>query len=96
MLGVVEILTEKTPDAAAVARLGHGDVFGELAILLDAPRTAYAQSVTPLELFVLNRHRFFNVCQRYPEIERHLREVADATLRQVLRQPLKSVLSLSH
>jgi CRP-like cAMP-binding protein len=38
-----------------VARLGPGDVVGELSVILGGPRTATVQADTPLEWLVLDR-----------------------------------------
>jgi serine/threonine-protein kinase len=38
-----------------VRELGPGDVFGELAILTDKPRSAHVDALTPVELMVVTR-----------------------------------------
>ena len=54
-----------------VARLGEGDVFGELALLHDQPRNATVRAVTPLQLLVLGRADFDRlVRERFALIDR--------------------------
>ncbi|HZX55744.1 MAG TPA: cyclic nucleotide-binding domain-containing protein, partial [Ilumatobacteraceae bacterium] len=38
-----------------IARLGPGDVVGELSVILGGPRTATVQADTPIEWLVLDR-----------------------------------------
>jgi CRP-like cAMP-binding protein len=44
--------------ARYLATLQPGDVFGEMALVLDSPRTAAAVAVTPCELFAFSRVSF--------------------------------------
>jgi CRP/FNR family cyclic AMP-dependent transcriptional regulator len=57
--GEVKItLPAETGDEAILATLRPGDVFGELALLDGAPRSASATALTPTEAVVLPRDRF--------------------------------------
>ena len=57
--GEVKIsLPSETGDEAILATLRPGDVFGELALLDGAPRSASASALTPAETVVLPRERF--------------------------------------
>ena len=57
--GEVKIsLPSETGDEAILATLRSGDVFGELALLDGAPRSASATAISPTETVVLPRDRF--------------------------------------
>ena len=57
--GEVKIsLPSETGDEAILATLRDGDVFGELALLDGAPRSASATAISPTEAVVLPRERF--------------------------------------
>src|SRR6188474_2208236 len=51
-------LPSETGDEAILATLRSGDVFGELALLDGAPRSASASALTPTETVILPRERF--------------------------------------
>jgi CRP-like cAMP-binding protein len=52
--GQVEVLE----DGRQVARLGPGSYFGEIALLMDSPRTATVRSTTPARAYRLDREGF--------------------------------------
>ncbi|KAF7721270.1 hypothetical protein EC973_004979 [Apophysomyces ossiformis] len=76
--GTVEVTT--LDPNTVIARLGAGDFFGEIGILLNVPRTANIRSVTNLEVYVLNRADFLTVCSRYPDLQRQFRDMAETAL----------------
>jgi anion transporter len=47
-------------------------IFGELALITDAPRSATIQAVTPIRLWVLPRKRFAPLLRAEPELMLHL------------------------
>lgn len=53
--GEVEV---KSPDGAVIATLRTGEVFGEKALLTDAPRTANVVAKTPVDVLVMTRAGF--------------------------------------
>jgi putative peptide zinc metalloprotease protein len=59
--GVVEVQR----DEQALARLGAGDAFGEIALLLDVPRTATVTAVEPARLLALEAHDFRDLLAGY-------------------------------
>ena len=67
--GEVKIaLPSETGDEAIIASLRPGDVFGELALLDGAPRSATAQALTATEAVVLPRDRFRELIATEPVV----------------------------
>jgi CRP-like cAMP-binding protein len=66
-------------DGAVLAHLGPGEAFGEIALLLDVPRTATITASEPTSLLALDAQHFRDVLASYlgraPELQRlsHLR-----------------------
>lgn len=61
-------------------RLTPGDFFGEIALLLDVPRTATVTARTDVVLRALEREDFLDVLGRHPATAAAARAVADARL----------------
>lgn len=51
-----------------ISRLGPGDLFGEVALLAELPRTADVVAETDLELVVVDRERFYASITNRPEV----------------------------
>lgn len=58
--GTVRIITKNQEDGREVelARLGAGQIFGEMALVFDAPRTASVQAVEDCNLIIITRESF--------------------------------------
>lgn len=81
--GEVKIsLPSETGDEAILATLRSGDVFGELALLDGAPRSASAAALTATETVVLPRDRFRELIAT----EAHVRDALLASLAAELRR----------
>jgi len=76
--GTVKVLKH----GSEVAKLGPGEAFGEMALLLDVPRTATVRATTRTELLALGSEQFHDLllayCRKEGSLERlsHLRMVA--------------------
>ena len=77
-------------DGQVLARLGSGEAFGEIALLLDVPRTATVIAEEPTELLALDATDFRDVLAHYlgraGELERlsHLRLLSHKRLDEVV------------
>lgn len=60
--------TVRGANGREVDRLGPGDLFGEIALLAELPRTADVVAETDLELVVVDRERFYASITNRPEI----------------------------
>lgn len=72
--GEVQILI----DDREIRRMGPGDHLGEIALLLDVPRTATAVTTSPCLLYVLDGDAFAAMLRSQPRIEdKILRSVSE-------------------
>jgi len=53
-----------------IARLGPGDVVGEIALLSEGPRTATVTTLEPSTVFVLAHREFHTLMEDSPEVRR--------------------------
>jgi CRP-like cAMP-binding protein len=65
-----EALVER--DGVEVARIGPGDVVGEMAVLAGVPRTATVTATTEVTAEVLNRREFISLLDREPEVMKNV------------------------
>lgn len=66
--GRVEIRLPKEGEEVVLAELGHGEIFGEMALISGELRTASAVAASELELFVLNESELGWLMTKYPKI----------------------------
>jgi CRP/FNR family transcriptional regulator, cyclic AMP receptor protein len=82
--GQVKIsVPSETGDEAILATLGPGDVFGELALLDGAPRSATATALSAMEAVVLPRDRFRDLVATEPAVRDALLASLAAELRRL-------------
>ncbi|WP_413290158.1 cyclic nucleotide-binding domain-containing protein [Bdellovibrio sp. HCB337] len=62
-------------DGNAIATLGEGAFFGEMALLSSSHRTRTAKASNFCELYVLTKEHFEKACLTYPEFAEHIHEV---------------------
>lgn len=76
--GEVEVLAPTAAldgHGALVATLGPGEVFGEKALLTDAPRTANVRAKTAVDVLVLTRSGFSALVQQFQPLESFFGEI---------------------
>lgn len=66
--GEVSVLVNVGGEKREVARLGQHQVFGEIAILCDVPRTAAIMAIGDIEVLRIGRDVFRNLMKEFPEI----------------------------
>lgn len=85
--GEVKIsLPSESGDEAILVRLQQGDVFGELALLDGAPRSATATALGAVESVVLPRDRFRDLIAKEPAVRDALLASLAAELRRLTTQ----------
>ena len=62
-------------DGSAVAGLAKGDIFGEMALVDDAPRNADVVATTPMTLLALMSWDFREALARFPEFKQRVERV---------------------
>ena len=71
--GSVEVYLKKLNDQVVATR-GVGEFFGEMSLLLDAPRSASIRALEDTLLFVVERSNLQPILQRHPELADHISE----------------------
>ncbi|MGB3508268.1 MAG: cyclic nucleotide-binding domain-containing protein [Microcoleaceae cyanobacterium] len=64
--GSVEVISEKT--GKLIATLHEGEFFGEMSLLLSAPRTATVKTFEDCILFVIEQHGMEKLLEEYPSL----------------------------
>ncbi|MBO0332829.1 cyclic nucleotide-binding domain-containing protein [Sneathiella sp. CAU 1612] len=68
MAGEAEVIVETPSGPLTVATLGKNDVVGEIAILIDVPRTATIKAKTELTTLKITKDVFFRMVTEFPEM----------------------------
>lgn len=63
-----------------IERLSAGDYVGDISVLLNAPRAADVRAVTATESYVLTKSDFIDVISRFPDLQKHFKEMAESSL----------------
>lgn len=70
--GQVDIVDD---DHKAIATLGEGAFFGEMALLSNSHRSRTVKAMDFCELYVLEKNHFEKACELYPDFAAHIHEV---------------------
>lgn len=84
--GQVEVLASTAEGEQVVNRLGPGEYFGEVALLLDLPRTATVRALTDGEVLVLDRKDFQELLQRSLVATKDFEQVSSRRLKELRRR----------
>ena len=71
--GRVSVKVKKGGKLVKIAELGKGEFFGEMALLVNQPRTATITSEETSELLVLKKPEFDNILMKHAERARKIR-----------------------
>jgi CRP-like cAMP-binding protein len=85
--GTAEVVIETPSGPLTVAQVGKNAFVGEIAILIDVPRTASIRPTTDLETLKISKDLFFRLMTEFPEmaveVMRELARRLDKTNRQL-------------
>jgi|TARA_R100000149_G_C5849627_1_gene118803 CRP-like cAMP-binding protein len=68
MAGEADVIVDTPSGPLTVATLGKNDVVGEIAILIDIPRTATIKAKTELTTLKITKDVFFRMVTEFPEM----------------------------
>jgi len=66
--GKVEVVQDRDGTQTKLATLGPGDVFGEMALLDEFPRSATVRAVEPTTALGIQRWHFRGILESHPQI----------------------------
>jgi CRP/FNR family cyclic AMP-dependent transcriptional regulator len=82
MFGIVDGEVEVRGGEALAQRLGPREIFGEMALVDDSPRSATAVAAADTTLAIIDRHRFLFLVQETPTFALDVMAVMADRLRQ--------------
>jgi len=83
--GQVDVLVRTDGGEKAVAQLGRGEVFGEMAVLTDAPRSTAIAAHNQLEVLRIERDTLLSLLREFPDIAIDLMRVIAKRLARTTR-----------
>ncbi len=84
--GTVDVLVPVDGGETAVAALGAKEIFGEMAVLCDQPRSTAIAARTELTVLRLQRSAFLNLLREFPDIALELIKVLASRLESTTRE----------
>lgn len=79
--GEVEIFTQdRNKKHISLGRLGGGDFFGEIGVLFNTPRMAFAKTTQPTDLLELDKENFDRLLQKFPQLQFATKEISSRRL----------------
>ncbi|WP_340108804.1 Crp/Fnr family transcriptional regulator [Pikeienuella sp. HZG-20] len=83
--GTASVLIDVGGEKCEVAEIGPKQVFGEMAVLCDIPRTAAIAAKTDLEVLRIERDAFLSLLKEFPEVSLQVMRFLAARLEQTTR-----------
>ncbi|MBE9198330.1 MULTISPECIES: Crp/Fnr family transcriptional regulator [unclassified Nodularia (in: cyanobacteria)] len=80
--GWVKVRRTSGNDSVALAILGRGDFFGEMAILDEYPRSTDVIALSPVQLLSISRERFIQILFKDPQLHHRMLQLMVRRLRQ--------------
>ena len=80
---IVDGTAKVVRNGRAVATLGSGDCFGELALLDHGPRTATVTATTDLDVLVIGAREFASILDDIPAISHKMLKALAARIREL-------------
>ena len=84
--GDVDVLVRVDGGEQSVAVLGKGELFGELGVLCDQPRTSAIAARSELETLRLDRNTVMNLMREFPDISLEMVRILGARLERTTRE----------
>lgn len=66
--GNADVLISSAAGEQCVASVSKNDFVGEIAILIDVPRTATVRAVTPITALSISKEHFFKMLSNFPDM----------------------------
>ena len=83
--GAVDVLIPTDTGEISVAVLEAKEIFGEMAVLLDQPRTTAIAANSNLKVLRLDRQAFFNMLNEFPDVAIELIKIIGSRLEATTR-----------
>ena len=78
--------TLQNGERRVIREMGPGELFGEMALLEDKPRSARVSTVTPTTFLAVTRQRFNTLIEQHPAVAINFLKAISAQLRQQYRE----------
>lgn len=85
LTGEADVVVDTPQGAQTVARVRQHDVVGEIAILIDVPRTASVVASTELSALSISKDNFLKLLARFPEMSLEVMRVLAQRLERTTR-----------
>jgi voltage-gated potassium channel len=88
--GQVDVISEDEKDIYAT--LQEGSFVGEMALVLDMPRTATVKTREYCDVYILEKNDFDLILKKYPDFARHIEKITRDRLEKMHTDPFKDQL----